>query len=405
MSQQSFQSVLDSISRKSTVSYTALHVEGVLKDNGFDSSAPDFKARLFFCLIFLKYIRWQIHRLPLPLLNGTKSEYFGDRVYLTGVEALAIGRSLESFTNEKISGVILDQNFTLSQFLRANYDFDRIKDSLQVSDPESTMRDQFMNNTEIPLTMAKRLAKEFHNQNVPAQLMRDKGLTLVELSNAGYSATDLKGTSPSVTIKDLQHLPVEDLASAFSSEEMTNHYGDHNWISELTDQQLFSSGHNTLALRYKQYMAKFYYQRGRECVCGGINNSGMQGIMPMPQKFDPSDGGNSFAAGRQKWVQNVPNNFGYDSVALKNTYNSQPNVLRAGKPLPRNDASSVIQMRRISALGKGTANPIGYTKVNPLSFSTSDSSNINTTRQARRRTRSSGYVVPPKVYRAQQCGQ
>ena len=319
MSQQSFQSVLDSISRKSSVAYTALHVEGVLKDNGFESSGIDFKARLFFCLIFLGYIRWQIHRLPLPLLNGTKSGYFGDSVFLTGVEALAIGRSIESFTNEKISRAILDQNFTLSQFLRANYDFDRIQDCLQVSDRESVMRNQFMNSTEIPLNMAKRLAKEFYAQKVPAQLMRDKGLTLVELSTAGYSASELKETSPSVKISDLDHLSVSQLASAFDSEEMTNHFGE-NWINGLTNEELSSLGHNTLALRYEQYMAKFYYQRGKECVCGGINNSEMQGIMPMPQKFSPSDGGNSFAAGRQEWVQNAPTNFGYNAVALNKAY-------------------------------------------------------------------------------------
>ena len=415
---RSLEKVLNLISRKKTIANSAITIESIIKrefpDHVHPLSDKEFKVKVFFCLLYLGYNNSEIERLQYPLMNGTKGDYFKSYdIYEIGVDALKLGATVTSFVSPEASHehsniykALSEQNMTLSQFLRAGYSYGQIVQSFKevggISESEASNKfsNLFANNTEIPQAMAKRLVAMFSERDVPAQLLRNKGLIPAELLVGKYSLEDVMTTVPRPTYEEVrQHATPEQLIMFFSNDIL----GESN-MKSLSNSALAAAGYNPLALKYQEYMAKFYYQRGKDCVCGGINNSEMQGNMPMPQKFDPSDGGNSFAAGRQEWVQNVPSNFGYNIVSLNKAYDSMHTPSRGGKPIPKNDASSVIQMRRISALGKGSADPAGYTKSDPLSFASSNSSNINTIRQARRRTRSSGYVVPPKVYRASQCG-
>ena len=141
-----------------------------------------------------------------------------------------------------------------------------------------------------------------------------------------------------------------------------------------------SSTNETLMDKYKKYQTR--------CKCSSLNNGIMNGVMPMPQKFDPSDGNETFALNRKSYIEKVSNNYNRPLYTRK-----EPNK-KDGIPLNNNTSSTVTEMKRIAAIVKSSTK-YGQTVDSNLSFK---SVNNNTVRNAKRRIRSSGYVVPPKVF-------
>jgi len=110
-----------------------------------------------------------------------------------------------------------------------------------------------------------------------------------------------------------------------------------------------------------------------------INNGILYSQNGMPQKDSTSDGTGSFALGRQTYTE------------IANATNSMTQAQKTAKKWYGNrDASSVIDKRRNTSIGKGSVNSAG----DAIGFTT----NIdrNTARQAIIRTRAGGNVVPPK---------
>ena len=136
----------------------------------------------------------------------------------------------------------------------------------------------------------------------------------------------------------------------------------------------------SLVDKYRKYKTK--------CNCGTLNNGTLSGVMPMPQKFNPSDNQESFATNRKSYIENVTKNYNRP-LYTRNVGNKQKGI-----PLNNNSSSTVTEMRRIAAIGKSSTK-YGKTVDDNLSFK---SVNNNTIRNARQRCRSSGYVVPPKVF-------
>ena len=150
-----------------------------------------------------------------------------------------------------------------------------------------------------------------------------------------------------------------------------------------------SSSNETLMDKYKRYQTK--------CKCNALNNGIMNGVMPMPQKFEPSDGNETFALNRKSYIENVSKNYNRSLYARTNENLNNGitlNNAKKGIPLNNNTSSTVTQMKRIEAIGKSSTKYDKQINAN-LSFK---SVNNNTVRNAKRRIRSSGYVVPPKVF-------
>jgi hypothetical protein len=141
-----------------------------------------------------------------------------------------------------------------------------------------------------------------------------------------------------------------------------------------------SSSNETLMDKYKRYQTK--------CKCNALNNGIMNGVMPMPQKFEPSDGNETFALNRKSYIENVSKNYN------RPLYTRKELNKKGGIPLNNNTSSTVTEMKRIAAIGKSSTK-YGQPVDSNLSFK---SVNNNTVRNAKRRIRSSGYVVPPKVF-------
>ena len=143
----------------------------------------------------------------------------------------------------------------------------------------------------------------------------------------------------------------------------------------------YNSPSESLIDRYRKYKTK--------CNCGTLNNGILNGVMPMPQKFNPSDNQESFAFNRKSYIQNVTKNYNRPLYTRDISGNGQKGI-----PLNNNTSSTVTEMRRIAAIGKSSTKN-GKTINEDLSFKSVDN---NTVRNARQRCRSRGYVVPPKVF-------
>jgi len=117
----------------------------------------------------------------------------------------------------------------------------------------------------------------------------------------------------------------------------------------------------------------FMYRRNN------INNGVLYNQNAMPQKDFTSDGGSTFAIGRQSYIETI------------NANNSMTQSQKTSKKWYGNrDASAIVDKRRNASIGEGTLNNANVA----IGFTT----NIdrNTVRQALIRTRASGYIVPPK---------
>ena len=155
---------------------------------------------------------------------------------------------------------------------------------------------------------------------------------------------------------------------------------------------------------YNNYMTKSYPQNDQKCVCGGLNNGQQPGEMAMPQKFGPADGTQSFASNRNAYINKVYKNYNRSertpqlsckSIGIDEKYTKK----RGGFPLNNNSSSSVTEMRRVKAVGQSSTTPPKNENMISLgSASNVKTQTLNTINSARRRCRSSGYVVPPKVY-------
>ena len=108
-----------------------------------------------------------------------------------------------------------------------------------------------------------------------------------------------------------------------------------------------------------------------------INNAVLKGIHASPEKDSTSDNQSTFAMGRQEFMK---------------TYNSKQTLSTQQQKKWINgnrDASQIINNRRTSAMGV-SLNPTAK----PMSYMTKN--NTNTIREAMKRTRSGGSVVPAK---------
>jgi hypothetical protein len=110
-----------------------------------------------------------------------------------------------------------------------------------------------------------------------------------------------------------------------------------------------------------------------------INNGILYSQRGMPQKDFTSDGDGSFAIGRQNYVE---------------TANAEKSITQSQKTSKKwygnRDASAVVDKRRNASIGKGSINNAN----SAIGFTTDI--DRNTARQTLIRTRSGGYVVPPK---------
>lgn len=112
-----------------------------------------------------------------------------------------------------------------------------------------------------------------------------------------------------------------------------------------------------------------------------INNGILSTIKPSPMKDITSDGNNSFSMNRQQFVK----------TNLTET-TSTPVILLHKKWYGANnkDASSITDSRRILEIGNGSLNA----SKKPFAFKTT--SDINVSREALKRVRCGGCVVPAK---------
>jgi hypothetical protein len=352
--------------------------------------AENPKVKLYFCLVWLGFTRQAINGVKRPLTGGPKrGDYFGADWLSAGKHLDALSLGVPMFGSNRVNRLVERQEFTIKQLIKAGYSHGVLSQAFG-EELEAAL-------LSMSTDTLKEMGLDLKTSGFPASLLEKvDGIDVrmlnelfefspEELKSAGYGAVQLAWLGIDVVVE--LGFPPGDLVSAFGA----------SWYVGVPNDVLAANGYNVLALKYSEYYAKFYSQAGKDCVCGGMENSSMYGVMPMPQKFDPSDGGSSFSRGRAAWLQNAPSNSLYDRVALNKAYKVAPSASRGGMPLPGTDASTVVQMRKIEALGKGTARNGAYRKDAPLSFCATNRSNANTVRQARRRARSSGNVVPPKV--------
>ena len=110
-----------------------------------------------------------------------------------------------------------------------------------------------------------------------------------------------------------------------------------------------------------------------------INNGTLSHQNAMPQKDLTSDGAASFPIGRHVYIE---------TATAANSMTQTQKI--AKKWYGNRDSSTVTANRRNRSIGLGSINEADT----PLSFTTTV--DTNTARQARIRTRNSGYIVPPK---------
>ena len=141
----------------------------------------------------------------------------------------------------------------------------------------------------------------------------------------------------------------------------------------------------------------------RTPLINNYNNGTLTGRNAMPQKDETSEGGSNFASDRSIYWKTFGNPTSIphpitNTTSIVNDINGRPRLAQNGANIAQKkwgnsnrDASQVTANRRIFSVGKGSMNP----ENSPLSFTTVRS--INTEQDARRRCRSGGYCVPPKV--------
>jgi hypothetical protein len=107
-----------------------------------------------------------------------------------------------------------------------------------------------------------------------------------------------------------------------------------------------------------------------------INNNVLSSQKAMPLKDTTTNGDSHFSNPRHQYIESL---------------NTTPVSIEKKWIGGNRDASQIIQNRRINTIGLGTLNA----KQNPMSFTTSVPT--NTVRNAIKRVRSGGAVVPAKV--------
>ncbi len=115
-----------------------------------------------------------------------------------------------------------------------------------------------------------------------------------------------------------------------------------------------------------------------------INNGALSGAKPMPLKDSTSDNQASFNMARHTYLETVP------------ASSEHPGVQLYKKSFVSRDASSVVENRRNTAVGKGSLNASGEL------YSFTSYNDINASATALRRARAGGSVAPPKKMRGPQ---
>lgn len=148
-----------------------------------------------------------------------------------------------------------------------------------------------------------------------------------------------------------------------------------------------------------------------------INNGITTAKGGMPAKFRGADGGASFAMGRNLYSNTTKANESYNLVSLTEAFknkkecNSKYYGCSVGKSINVQSSDQYIQRRKNQAIGKGSMpgqTPDGGSY--KLSFKTtyeipSKNQQTSVANTALRRSRSSGYVPPPKVAARLACGR
>ena len=139
-------------------------------------------------------------------------------------------------------------------------------------------------------------------------------------------------------------------------------------------------------------------------LINNYNNAKLTGRNAMPQKDETSEGGSNFATDRITYWKTLGNPASIPSPITNTTHmvndiNGRPRLAQNGANIAQKkwgnsnrDASQIARNRHIVSVGKGSMNPDANSSI---SFTTVRS--VNTEQDARRRCRSGGYCVPPKV--------
>ena len=132
-----------------------------------------------------------------------------------------------------------------------------------------------------------------------------------------------------------------------------------------------------------------------------ISNGGSYSYYGMPQKFSVADGGTLFSLGREVYSRAITKEK-QDRQALEKAYAN--NIKLPAKSIKVHDSHEYIERKRNIAIGKGSIpGSRNSDEPTPFTFKAINNSNINTVRNALRKNRNSGYVVPPKVYNRPTC--
>lgn len=129
--------------------------------------------------------------------------------------------------------------------------------------------------------------------------------------------------------------------------------------------------------KYKHKMFSWSYSTKT-----AINNGILSTIKPSPMKDITSDGNNSFSMNRQQFIKtNNTLTATTPSVLLQKKWYGGAN---------NKDASSIIDSKRITEIGNGSLN------ASRKDFAFKTTSDINVSREALKRVRCGGCVVPAK---------
>jgi hypothetical protein len=107
--------------------------------------------------------------------------------------------------------------------------------------------------------------------------------------------------------------------------------------------------------------------------------------MVMPPKFYPSADDSTFSSNRAAYARSI-----YPRIANDASKTNAEQITKQKRIYNRHDASSRIERLKLQAIGESS---MRLKEDETLSFK---APNVNDARDALRRTRSHGYIVPPK---------
>lgn len=223
------------------------------------------------------------------------------------------------------------------------------------------------------------------NQNYPAHL---RGAGVYILNSAGYPL--VKGSAISKGPGENQWFPVkityDKTASStwnvFVNNVLAVTYNDPNvlkedsWHKTSNNTSLIVSAHSGGGLKMQLFVRKIALTHKSIVVANAYT---------MPPKFYPSSDDSTFSSSRAAYVRTM-----YPRIANDASKINAEQVTKQKKIYNRHDASSRIERLKLQAIGESS---MRLKESDSLSFK---APNVNDARDALRRTRSHGYIVPPK---------